>query len=76
MKLKLPDSVLTPQDLRGTVLEIRQYAAWTGHNAIRKRVSGKKGRLEAPELSDGAKELIRQCLEGKEPTRARLDDAV
>ena len=76
MKISLPDNILTPQDLRGAILEIRHYASWFSHNAIKRRVSAKKSASEAPELSPGAHDLLKQALEGKEPTGPRLDKAI
>jgi hypothetical protein len=76
VNLKLTEDVLSPQDLRAAILEIHDYAKWFSHNAIKKRVSAKQSRLEAPPLSPGADSLIKQGLGGKETTGPRLDKII
>lgn len=58
MKLKLPSSVASQQDLGALEREVREYARWFAHEAIKKR-SGVKHASEPPALSTGAKELVR-----------------
>ena len=41
MKLKLPDTIASSQDLSGLVLEIKEFSRWFAHDAIKKQVSGK-----------------------------------
>ena len=58
MKLKLPPSVSSPQDLTSLILEIHDYARWFAHEAIKKRVSGSAS-SHAPLVSAGTEELLR-----------------
>jgi hypothetical protein len=77
MKLRLDDSVASPQDLRAMILEIRGYARWFSHNAVRKRAGAKHGRTaEAPELSLAAAALIK-ALGARQPVSTqRLDGLI
>ncbi|HET8709371.1 MAG TPA: hypothetical protein VFL85_03765, partial [Candidatus Saccharimonadales bacterium] len=55
----LPDSVTSPQDITGLQLEIRDYARWFSHNAVKKQLHA--GRVDtAPELSPQARDLLRE----------------
>ncbi len=58
MKLKLPDSVASSQDLTALLLEVRTYARWFTHESIKKRVDVKHS-SEPPTLSLATTELIR-----------------
>lgn len=58
MKLKLPDIIASSQDVMDLVLEVKDYARWINHNAIKKRVNPKV-KTEPPVLSHAANELIR-----------------
>lgn len=57
MKLNLPDSVSSLQDLNALILELRDYKRWFAHAAIKKQVhAGRTG--GAPELSKAAQQLL------------------
>lgn len=56
MKLKIPSTVYSPQDLVVLLLEIREYARWFAHESIKKR-AGAKRKSEAPALSPAAAQL-------------------
>lgn len=58
MKVLLPSTVSSQQDLSTLVLEIREYAKWFAHNAIKERVHAKNA-TPPPPLTPGALELIR-----------------
>ena len=63
MKLKLEESVSSPQDLKAVILEIQDYARWYSHNAIKKRLGVKlkrKTTAEAPFISPAASTIIRE----------------
>jgi hypothetical protein len=57
MKLNLPNSISSLQDLRALQLEIKEYARWSSHHDIKKRM-GVKTVLEQPVLSLAAKEIL------------------
>lgn len=55
----LPDSIVSPQDITGLLLELHDYARWFSHNAIKKKVH--TGRLDnGPELSPQARDLLHE----------------
>jgi F0F1-type ATP synthase delta subunit len=58
MKLKLPDSVSSPQDLTALLLEVQEYARWFAHEAVKKRVNAKHGQ-QAPVMSPMTTEFLR-----------------
>ena len=58
MKLNLPDSVASSQDLTALALEIRAYAGWFAHESIKKRGDIRQV-TESPLLSAAAEELLR-----------------
>lgn len=62
MTLKLEESVSSPQDLKGVIMEIRDYARWHSHNSIKKRlhVRMKRKSPEAPIISEAATAVIRE----------------
>jgi hypothetical protein len=74
-KLQLPSSVSSLQDVTALVLEVREYARWYSHDAIKKQVSVKHT-SEPPVISPGAKELIRNFSSSKTLTRQNLDDLI
>jgi hypothetical protein len=61
MKLELPDSVYSTQDVTNLILEIHSYTSWFSRNSILKRVSNKKSKRQSdePTLSPAASETIR-----------------
>lgn len=74
-KFKLSEEVSSPQDLKTLILEVRDYARWYGHNAIKKRLhvrTRRKGPLE-PALSPAAAAVIRQWAE-KQPLSLKSFD--
>lgn len=75
MKLTLPNSVSSLEDVRSLTLEVREYARWFAHNAIKKQV-GAKNVTEAPTLSPAAKELLRSWTDKQPLTSSRLDELI
>lgn len=64
MKLKLPDTISSPQDVTALLLELQQYARWFAHNGIKAKL-GTKHATKPPVLSDPALALVRAST-GKE----------
>lgn len=58
MKLLLPNSVSSPQDLMALTFEVREYASWFSHNTIKHQAGAKRG-SQAPALSAAALEVLR-----------------
>jgi hypothetical protein len=75
MKVQLPNSVSSVQDLTTLILEIREYAKWFAHNAIKERVHAKNV-TPPPTLTPGALELIRSASGKKLLTSQDLDQLV
>lgn len=53
MKHKLPDTIISPEDLSALILELREYKAWQAQYAIKKRAGASK-LPDAPELTPPA----------------------
>jgi hypothetical protein len=58
VKVQLPNTVSSLQDLSTLTLEIREYAKWFAQNAIKERVHAKNV-TPPPALTPGAQELVR-----------------
>ena len=75
MKVPLPNTVSSQQDLSVLILEIRDYAKWFAHNAIKERVHAKNA-TPPPTLSPGALELVRGIGSKKLLSQKALDDLI
>ncbi|MBL8160057.1 F0F1 ATP synthase subunit delta [Candidatus Saccharibacteria bacterium] len=73
--LRLPDSVSSLQDLATLQLEVRAYARWLSHEAVKIKVHA-KNISEPPPLSPAANQLIHDYTAGKPATPAGLDELV
>lgn len=73
MKVTLPSSVSSQQDLGVLALEIKNYASWFAHNAIKQRVHAKNA-TPPPTLSAGALAMVRDASSKKLLTQAALDE--
>jgi hypothetical protein len=74
MKIALPNSVSSLQDVSTLSVEIKEYAKWWAHNAIKLRAGAKKG-TPPPVLSDGALELVR-TVSGKKLLDQKMLDTI
>lgn len=72
VKVALPSSVSSLQDLSALIIEIRGYSKWFATNAIKERVHAKNA-TPPPTLSPGALELIRTSGSKKLLTQAAID---
>ena len=60
MKINLPETISSPQDLRALTLEVHEYARWFAHAAVKQRLAeGKVAEAEAPTLSPAAGAIIK-----------------
>lgn len=75
MKLLLPNSVLSPQDLEALIFEIRDYANWFSHNTIKHQAGASRG-SQAPVLSPAALEVLRNWNAQKLLDQATLTELV
>jgi hypothetical protein len=74
VKLALPNSVSSLQDVSTLSVEIKEYSKWWAHNAIKIRAGAKKG-TPPPALSDGAMELVRN-VSGKKLLDQKMLDTI
>lgn len=72
-KLKLDDSISSPQDLQALIVEIRDYARWSSHNAIKKQVHATKHTAAPPAVSPAALATIKAFSGGKSMNRESFD---
>jgi F0F1-type ATP synthase delta subunit len=75
MKLRLPDSVASAQDLTALQLELHDYAKWFAHEAIKQRVSTKHVSAE-PVLSPATSELLSLWANKKTLSQQSLDTLI
>lgn len=75
MKLQLPNSISSLQDVTALTLEVREYARWFLQATVKQRVNA--GQIsDAPQLTPAASELI-QTWGSKEPlSQKRLDELI
>lgn len=70
MRLSLPSSISSRQDLKAVVMELQAYAHWSSQNAVKQRVVNQPFEGQ-PGLSPAAAELLRQA--GAGPDSQNLD---
>ena len=59
--ITLDESVSSPQDLKALILEIRDYARWFSHNAIKRRLHARnKHHIEEPVFSPAATAVLHE----------------
>lgn len=75
MKLQLPNSVASQQDLQSLLVDIRAYAKWFSHNTLKKRLSLKRT-TEPPIISEAANELIHDWSVVKPLSVHSLDELI
>jgi len=75
VKLKLDDSVSSPQDLKSMIVEIREYARWFGHNSIKKRLDARHS-SEPPALSPGARAILHEWNTKQPLSQKSLDGLI
>lgn len=76
MKVKLPEGVCSPQDLQAIILEIKQYADWSSHAAVKQKVVAKSAVTDKPSVSAEAASIVKDWAGDKTLTRQGLDDLV
>lgn len=75
MKLTLPDSIASAQDLASVIRDVHSYAKWASKELIKQKVSGKSAGSQ-PELSPEAADIIRSWGGGKPLTQQSIDGLV
>lgn len=59
MKIKMPDSVASSQDIAGIMMEIHEYARWFSHESIKTSANIKRS-SEQPFMTPVAMEILRE----------------
>lgn len=75
VKLKLPNSLSSPQDLKTVTLEVREYARWFAQASVKKRLKAGKA-PDPPDISPAANALIRDWHGDKPLNREGLDQLI
>ncbi|MEO6727959.1 MAG: F0F1 ATP synthase subunit delta [Candidatus Saccharimonas sp.] len=71
----LPESISSPSDITGLILEVRSYAQWYGQYVNAQR-AGSRYKSAQPELSDIAGEVIRTWAKEAPLTAERIDEHI
>lgn len=75
MKLKLPDSISSSQDLTALILEVHEYGRWLSHTAIKNRVDARY--ISEPLIiSPPATDLLREWSAKKQLTQQDITELV
>ena len=74
MKIKLPSTIASSQDLASLINEIHEYSKWFAHESIKKKIEVKNTQ-SAPVLSTAASTLLRLILTPKS-TQKDIDDLI
>jgi F0F1-type ATP synthase delta subunit len=75
VKLTLPDSVASAQDLAAVLSDVHTYAKWASRELIKQKVSG-KSTGQQPQISNDASAIIRAWSNGKALTQTTIDSLV
>ncbi len=73
MKLVMPDSVASSQDLAIILRDVQSYSNWASRELIKQKVAGKSTSAQ-PILSEDATQIIRAWSAGKPMTQASIDE--
>ncbi len=77
MSLVIPPTIISPQDLLSVIEELKNYSRYSVHEAIKQRVTVRKSRpANNVELSDEARDLLRQASDGKTISRRAVDNLI
>lgn len=75
MKLQLPDSVCSRQDVAALLVDVQAYVRWYYHVTIKKRLK-LRGASEQPDISPAARELIQDWSIKKPLSLKSLDELI
>lgn len=76
MKLKLPNSVSSEQDLAALILEIHDYAKWYSHTSIKQRVQNQHEVDQPPTLSAAATDVLHSWGENQPLNQTLLNELI
>ena len=75
MKLLIPDSVASAQDLTAVLNDVHTYAKWASRELIKQKVAGKSAGAQ-PDISAEASQVIRGWSGGKAMSQTSIDGLV
>lgn len=75
MKLVLPDSVASMQDLNAVINDVHAYAKWASRELIKQKVAGKSAGAQ-PVVTAEASSIIRDWSAGKPLTQTSIEGLV
>ncbi len=75
MKLNPVESIISPQDLKAVILEVRRYAQWFSQASVKNQVTGIAS-TEPLVISTSAAALINESSKEKPITQASLDEII
>jgi F0F1-type ATP synthase delta subunit len=76
MKLQLPNSVITQQDVQTLLLGVKDYARWFSHVDIKKLLKVKHRSDSGPDVTPEVMELIHDWAAQKPLSRQTLDELI
>lgn len=75
MKLTIPDSIASAQDLTAVLNDVHSYAKWASRELIKQKVAGKSTGTQ-PEIGAEAAQIIREWSGGKAMSQTAIDGLV
>lgn len=75
MKLVIPDSIASVQDLNTVMNDVQSYARWASRELIKQKVAGKAGSPQ-PDITPEATQIIRDWNGGKPMTQSAIDGLI
>lgn len=75
MKIVLPPSICSEQDLEALIFELHSYVRWFTHNNI-KHIVDAKNAVRPPELSQAALTMVRDTTTGALLSQDHLDELI
>ena len=75
MKLVVPDTVASAQDLAIVIRDVQSYSKWASRELIKQKVAGKSAGTQ-PIVGKEASDIIRTWSEGEPITQASIDALV
>ena len=76
MKLILSEDIISSEDLRSVIEELKDYQGYIRHGHIRQHVSKRAGAKSSPDLSRGASEMLSQAMEHHPLNLTELDHLI
>jgi hypothetical protein len=75
MKPNFENHVLSEQDLKAVILEVKKYATWFNQTAVKMKVTNNNS-YDIPSISTPATNIINEWLNGNPPNPKSLDELI